>query len=56
VLTTLALLMAILALASYATVNFEKMKFLNPVPATISVSGEGEIFWRCQMLASFLFR
>ncbi|MCA9360831.1 SIMPL domain-containing protein [Candidatus Nomurabacteria bacterium] len=39
----LTLLMALIALASYATLNFEKVDFLNPVPATISVSGEGEI-------------
>lgn len=40
----LTLLMALIAMGSYATLNFEKVGFLNPVPATISVSGEGEVF------------
>jgi len=35
--------MAIIAMASYATLNFYKVDFLNPTPATISVSGEGEV-------------
>ena len=39
----LTLLMAIIAMASYATLNFYKVDFLNPTPATISVSGEGEV-------------
>lgn len=43
VLGALALFMVVVALGSYATLNFEKVDFLNPVPATISVSGEGEV-------------
>lgn len=39
----LAILMCMIALASYASLNFEKIGFLNPSPATISVSGEGEV-------------
>jgi len=38
----LAILMFMITMASYATLNFEKVEFLNPAPATISVSGEGE--------------
>lgn len=43
VLAMLLLLMAIIALGSYASLNFEKMTYLNPAPATITVSGEGEV-------------
>jgi uncharacterized protein YggE len=43
ILVSLALFMAIVAMASYATLNFEKVDFINPTPATISVSGEGEV-------------
>jgi len=39
----LALLMAIIALGSYAQLNFEQIKYANPAPATISVAGEGEV-------------
>ncbi len=44
ILFSLGLLMAVIALASYATLNFEKVDFINPIPATISVTGEGEVF------------
>ena len=44
ILGMLMLLMAILALGSYAMLNFERINFLNPTPATIHVSGEGEVF------------
>jgi len=43
VLFILMLLMAIIALGSYASLNFEKIAFLNPMPATIMVIGEGEV-------------
>jgi len=43
VLSALTLLMVVIALGSYATLNFEKVDFINPTPATISVSGEGEV-------------
>jgi|AntRauTorcE11897_2_1112592.scaffolds.fasta_scaffold01091_14 uncharacterized protein YggE len=43
VLSALTLLMLVIALGSYATLNFEKTDFINPAPATISVSGEGEV-------------
>jgi uncharacterized protein YggE len=36
--------MFLLALGSYATLNFEKAKHLEVTPATISVTGEGEVF------------
>lgn len=39
----LLMLMGIIALGSYARLNFEQAKFANPMPATISVSGEGEV-------------
>lgn len=39
----LVLLMTVIALGSYAMLNFEKLEFLNPTPATISVVGEGEV-------------
>jgi hypothetical protein len=44
ILIMLLLLMGIIALGSYASLNFDKMEFLNPSPATIVVSGEGEAF------------
>ena len=40
---SLTLLMVIIALGSYASLNFEKVEFINPMPATISVTGEGEV-------------
>jgi uncharacterized protein len=43
ILGSLTLFMVILALGSYASLNFEKINFLNPTPATITVSGEGEV-------------
>ncbi len=43
ILSTLTLLMVVVALASYAILNFTKIDFVNPMPATISVSGEGEV-------------
>ena len=39
----LALLMVMIALASYARLNFVKIEYANPTPATITVSGEGEV-------------
>ncbi len=39
----LVLLMVMILMASFATLNFEKVEFLNPMPATITVSGEGEV-------------
>ena len=42
-LSGLTLLMAVIALGSYAILNFEKIDFINPMPATISVTGEGEV-------------
>lgn len=36
--------MLILALGSYAKLNFEKIEYLSPMPATITVTGEGELF------------
>ena len=39
----LALLMLIIALGSYAQLNFAQIKYANPTPATISVLGEGEV-------------
>lgn len=39
----LLMLMGIIALGSYARLNFEEAKFANPMPATISVAGEGEV-------------
>jgi hypothetical protein len=35
--------MSLLALGSYASLNFETIKHLNTSPATISVTGEGEV-------------
>lgn len=40
---SLTLLMVIIALGSYASLNFQKVEFINPMPATISVTGEGEV-------------
>lgn len=37
------LFMALVALGSYALLNFEKMQHVDPIPATISVTGEGEV-------------
>jgi uncharacterized protein YggE len=39
----LVLVSAFFALLSYTLLNFHKSDFVNPVPATISVSGEGEV-------------
>lgn len=43
ILGALVLLMVMIALGSYASLNFEKIQFLDPSPATISVAGEGEV-------------
>ena len=43
VLAGLTLFMLLLALASYASLNFEKIEHLAESPATISVTGEGEV-------------
>lgn len=43
ILVGLILLMIIIALGSFASLNFEKMRFVNPTPAVITVSGEGEM-------------
>jgi len=42
VLGGLTVFMVFLAIASYAALNFEQMRYLDPMPATISVTGEGE--------------
>lgn len=39
----LTVFMALIALGSYASLNFEKIQHLDPMPAIISVSGEGEV-------------
>ncbi len=39
----LTFLMVIIALGSYAMLNFERIKYVNTMPSTISVSGEGEV-------------
>lgn len=44
ILGALTLTMFILALGSYASLNFKKINFLNPTPASIAVTGEGEVF------------
>lgn len=44
VLGALVVLMAIIALGSYASLNFTKLAHVDPNPATIAVSGEGEAF------------
>lgn len=43
VLGALTVFMGFLALASYASLNFETMKHLETMPATISVTGKGEV-------------
>lgn len=43
ILIAITLLMGIVVLASYARLNFAKIEFINPMPATITVSGEGEV-------------
>lgn len=43
ILGALLLLMTMIAVGSYASLNFEKINFMNPNPPTISVSGEGEV-------------
>ena len=43
ILGALALLMAMITMGSYATYNFERVEFLNPIPASITVQGEGEM-------------
>lgn len=44
ILGSLTVFMLLLALGSYASLNFEKMQYLDQNPALISVSGEGEVF------------
>lgn len=44
ILGALVLTMFIVALGSYASLNFKKISFLNPAPASIAVTGEGEVF------------
>lgn len=39
----LTFLMVIIALGSYAMLNFERVKYVNTMPPTISVSGVGEV-------------
>jgi hypothetical protein len=43
ILGSLVLLMVLIAMGSYASLNFEKIAYINPMPATISVTGEGEV-------------
>jgi len=43
ILVAIVLLMVLIALASYARLNFAKIEYVNPIPATITVSGEGEV-------------
>ncbi len=43
ILGAVLILMVIIALGSYASVNFERLQFLNPQPPSISVTGEGEV-------------
>lgn len=43
ILGALTLLMVIIALGSYASLNFEQAEFVNPAPASISVTGKGEV-------------
>jgi hypothetical protein len=40
---SLTLVAAIFALGSYALLNIQKSDFINPIPATISVTGSGEV-------------
>ena len=42
-LVSLTLIMVIVALGSYALLNFEASKYTSDYPATISVTGEGEV-------------
>jgi len=60
----LLILMIMIALASYASLNFEQIRFVNPYKPTISVMGEGEVLavpnigqfsLRSLTLDSFLF-
>lgn len=44
VLASLSLFMLLLALGSYAMLNLAKVQYANPMPATVTVSGEGEVF------------
>lgn len=43
VLGLLLLLTGVIALGSYAMLNFEKLQYVNPMVPTISVAGEGEV-------------
>lgn len=43
ILGALVLLMVMITLASYASLNFQKMRYVDPMPTTISVTGEGEM-------------
>lgn len=40
----LLILMTIIALGSYASLNIERIQHVEPYPTTISVTGEGEVF------------
>lgn len=42
-LLSLVFIMVIIALGSYAALNFEQQKYAGDMPATISVNGEGEV-------------
>ena len=44
ILGSLTVFMFLLALGSYSSLNFEKIQHLDDTPATISVTGEGEVF------------
>jgi uncharacterized protein YggE len=39
----LAILMVMIALGSYASLNFERLKYVDTTPATISITGTGEV-------------
>lgn len=43
VLAALALFMVIVALAAYASYNFERIAYVDPMQPTITVTGEGEV-------------
>jgi len=43
ILGALVMLMVLIALSSYAALNFEKIKYTNPMPASITVTGKGEV-------------
>jgi len=43
VLGALTLFMILLALGSYAALNFERLQYVNPMLSTVSVTGEGEV-------------